>query len=153
MSPQEDFVHVYTGPGPAPPQAAWPGTSTVSGEFFGNAKGDRIYTEGLIIDKLRKDYPKHHLTVNSTFNCDILSWAKSRDDVSCTPHGDPAEGLAERSFVPPSRRYGDENGGGFADHVVFGVYDLVHNGNAFLVYIVDGFVGAFLRAMKAPKAL
>ena len=136
MPPLDDFVHISTdiGAGTASSHPAW----NVSGEFFNSSKGQRPWTEGLIVDSLRSHHPKHHLTVAPAFLCDLLAFGNARDDVAYFPHGETTEALIERLFMPPARRYGDEAGGAFANRVIFGCYDYVFKDNTFLVYIVEG---------------
>jgi len=137
MSPIDDFVHISTGPGsarPAPP--------SVSGEFLENSKGDRLFTEGLIVESLRRHHPKHHLSVTPAYLCDLIAFSKDNNDVTCLPHTG-TQGLRERIFLPPARRYNDDIGGRFLDRIVFGCYDYVFKGNQFLVYVVEGADGAF----------
>ncbi len=40
--------------------------------------------------------------------------------------------------MPPSRRYGDENGGRFVEKYIFGAFDYVFHGGKFILYIVEG---------------
>lgn len=136
MSPLDDFVHVSTssGAGTGSSRPAW----NVSGEFFNSTRGERAWTEGLIVDSLRSHHPKHHLTVTPGLICDFLAFGKARDDVKYFPYGSPSEGLTERLFIPPARRYGDETGGAFADKIIFACYDYVFKDNKFLIYIVEG---------------
>jgi transitional endoplasmic reticulum ATPase len=138
MPPLDDFIHISTGSGAGVGASTSRPTWNVSGEFFNSTKGERPWTEGLIVDSLRSHHPKHHLTVVPAFICDLLAFANARDDVTYFSHGDPAEALMERQFMPPARRYGDKTGGAFADRVVFGCYDYVFKDNIFLVYIVEG---------------
>lgn len=139
MSPFDDFVHVSTSSHRASgPNDPAPG---VAGEFLENTKGARLFTEGLIADSIRRYHPKHHLSVTPSYVCDLLAFGKAHDDVKLFPHEDL--GLKERIFVPPARRYNDENGGAFADRVLFGSYDYVFKETQFLLYIVEGADGGF----------
>lgn len=92
-----------------------------------------------MVDSIRARYRKHQLTVTSANFLNLLAFADSRDDASYTTNG--SEELVERNFVPPLRRYGDEKGGQFGESVIFGSYDYVFKGNAFLVFIVEGYDG------------
>jgi transitional endoplasmic reticulum ATPase len=142
MSTFDDFIHISTGPAPGPGASTWPGSGSVPGDFFDNSKGLRQYTQGLIVDSIRKNHPKHHLTVTNGY-IDFVGFAASRDDIICTPHGDPTQSVIERNFFPPARRYGDENGGSFMSRAVFGCYDYKFQGTDFLMYVVTGAEGQF----------
>jgi transitional endoplasmic reticulum ATPase len=141
----DDFVHIS---GPA--ESAAPRTSLqpnwqpgVPNDFLENTKGARLFTEGLIVDSIRRHHPKYHLTVTPGYTCDLLGFANAQDDVTYFPHGNPTENLVERQFIPPARRYNDEAGGSFNSGVVFGCYDYIFKGKPFLVYIVEGSDGGF----------
>lgn len=125
----DDFIHV----------SARPGGDSTSEAFFQNTQGKRWYTEGSIVDSIHKKYPKHHLTINPAFKCDLLAFADAREDASYSILNQ-SEGLVERRFVPPSRRYGGENDGAFDEKVVFGLYEYRFDGDEFLVYLVEGSV-------------
>ena len=134
----DDFIHISTGPGPAPPAAnGW----SVSRDYFAKTQGERWFTEGQMVNSIRQSYPKHHLTVNAAWSCELLAFADSRDDTSYAPRSNHSDGLLERSFIPPLRRYNDETGGQFGERVVFGVFDYVFKGNSFLVLVVEGHDG------------
>jgi len=138
MSSNDDFVHIFTRPEAGPSS----GGRSVSQEYFNNSKGERVFTEGLVIDAMRRKHPKHHITVTPGYLCDLIAFADSSKDVTYLPYGDSNQALSERQFIPPARRYNDENGGNFVERVVFGCYDYTFEGNQFLVYIVEGGDGA-----------
>jgi transitional endoplasmic reticulum ATPase len=140
MSPFDDFIHVSTGPPPVSTTDGSPAPG-VAGSFLENTKGERLFTEGLIADSIRRNHPKHHLSVTPGYTCDLLAFGQAREDVTISPHG--AVDLKERIFMPPARRYNDENGGAFIDRVVFGCYDYVFNDTQFLLYVVEGSDGAY----------
>ncbi|KAH8808198.1 P-loop containing nucleoside triphosphate hydrolase protein [Xylogone sp. PMI_703] len=126
----DEFVHVTT--------TGVSSGSGVAGEYFANAEGKRIYTEGVIINSIRAHHPKHHLTVQNASACNLLGFADAHKEEASYKSRDVGQGLLERIFIPPSRRYNDENGGAFAENVVFGCYDYTYQGTTFLVYIADG---------------
>lgn len=128
MSTFEDFIHISTQPHPS--------RSEVEDDFLGNSKGSRQYTEGLIVDSIRRNHPNHLLSVVPSPACNLLAFGQARDDVKLSPHG--TAGLKERIFTPPARRYNDESGGAFVEQVKFGCYDYVFRGTHFLLYVVEG---------------
>ncbi|KUJ07990.1 P-loop containing nucleoside triphosphate hydrolase protein [Mollisia scopiformis] len=131
MSSTDDFVHILSGPNPSPSHPGWSTTQ----ELLNNCKADRQFTEGLIYDALVAKYPHHHVAVVPGYPTDFLAFGSASQDVTFSPHKEI--GLIERSFLPPARRYNDENGGNFADTVIFGMFDYQYKTNQFLVYIAD----------------
>jgi transitional endoplasmic reticulum ATPase len=128
---QDEFINISNGPHLG--TSAW----TVSGEFFENSRGKRIFTEGLIVDSIRNHHSKYHLTYSSAAMCDLIAFADSRGDTNYQLRN-PSESLLERNFMPPARRYNDDTGGAFSERISFGCYDYVFQGNPFLVYVVEG---------------
>jgi len=141
MAYYDDFVYIRDSSEPHP--ATNGGDSTVAEEYFKNTKGNRQFTEGFIVDVLRKKHPAHLITVTIAYSCDLLGFANSRDDVQYFPHGDVDESLFERQFIPSSRRYGGSSAGGIAQNVVFGSFDYVFEGTNFLIYIIEGSDGIY----------
>lgn len=139
MSSLDDFIHISMGPNPGPgPSPAPPGPASVAREFYNNSSAQRPFTEGVIVDAIRKKHPNYQLSVCLSYVCDFLAFADSEDNAKYSIHGDPKDVLAEKQFVLPSRRYGDESGGRMAERAVFGCYDYTYNGNDFLLYVVEG---------------
>lgn len=106
--------------------------------------GQRNYTSGVIATTIQKLYPKHHLTISSAGNMFVGLVASTTDLIgfaaaghaSAVLAGDEAGRILERSFLPPARRY-DEDGGEFADTVIFAAFDYVYQGKKFLLYVAD----------------
>ena len=91
-------------------------------------------------DSIRANHPKHHLTITSGYP-DLLAFGDASDDVTYFPHGNPADAMVVRKYIPPARRYNDENGGAFVQAIQFGCYDYVFKGQQFLIYIASGSEG------------
>jgi transitional endoplasmic reticulum ATPase len=148
MSSGDEFIHVSTG--------AFPNRSGSPSEaFFQNSAGKRWFTEGVIVEALRAKYPKHLLTINPAYVTNLIPFANSRDDTSYSSR--KGNDLTERVFIPPARRYNDENGGVFGENVVFGSFDYIFQGNVFLVYVItgaDGMLGKSINnyILVAPEA-
>jgi transitional endoplasmic reticulum ATPase len=138
MAPFDDFVHISTHPRGERRHGSGGG---IGEDFLENSKGSRQFTEGLMVESIRRNHPNHLLSVNPSRLCDLLAFGRTRDDVKVSPHGNI--GLKERIFMPPARRYNDENGGRFMEEVKFGCYDYVFKGTQFLLYVVDGVDGMF----------
>jgi hypothetical protein len=134
MSSHGDFVHISNvGREPAP---NW--STSISKDFIDHSSGQRIYTVAVITNAIRTLHSHHHLTISPGSQCDLRAFADASENASYSPHGDPSETLSLRQFIPPARRYNDENGGTFLERMVFGCYDYTFMGNKFLVYAVDG---------------
>lgn len=138
MSPYDEFIHIPNNP-PHPTSTTWPHAS-VPETFLTNTHSPRVFTEGLLASSIHASYPKHHLSITPTYQCDLLAYggSLSRDDVSITPHGDAGARLVERTFLPPARRYNDEKGGAFGGAVVFAAFDYVWKGVGFLLFVAEG---------------
>lgn len=139
MSHFDDFIHISTGAPPAP--SAWPGSGSVSQDYFDNAKGLRTNTEAFLADSVRKNHPKHHLTVIQW--ADFIGFAQSRDNVILTPSSEYPQPLTERRYSPPTRRFEENNNGEFHSDVLFGAYDLTFQDTTYLLYLVRGQDGMF----------
>ena len=146
MAPFDDFVHISTS---ASRQASGSGGPApgVAGDFIENSSGQRLFTEGVIADSIRRYHPKHHLSVipsyNGLYGCDLLAFGGAHDDVKVVPHD--SIGLKERIFSLPTRRYNDVDGGTFADKVLFGTFDYSFRGTDFLLYIAEGADGVYAK--------
>jgi len=129
-------VHVSTGPAPQ-------SFGGVGQDYLDNAKGQRLFTEGFLVDSLKRHHPNHHLSITPTSNADLLGFAQVTDEITCLPHGNPEDSIKERIFRAPIRRYNDEEGGTFVDVIHFGCYDYVFKGHQFLLYVAKGNDGPF----------
>ncbi len=138
MSSYDDFVHISTGPGHFPSEPPGAPPYSAADVFYKNSKADRPFTQGLMVSTFRQKHPKHHLSIIQGITCDFLAFGNSSDDVTYTTHGDPKDELMEQMFIPPARRYGDEDGGRFIQKVNFGAYDYTYLGETFILYVVEG---------------
>jgi transitional endoplasmic reticulum ATPase len=137
----DDFVHILTGPGPMHPSPS--SSRTVAEGFFHNARAERQSTEAFMVESLRAKHPGYHITVSPGYTIDLIGFAQAnKQDITYIPHGETNFNLVERQFLPPARRYNDENGGAFLERIVFGCYDYIYRGTSFLVYIAEGADGA-----------
>ncbi|PQE25727.1 P-loop containing nucleoside triphosphate hydrolase protein [Rutstroemia sp. NJR-2017a BBW] len=136
MSPYDEFINVTTHPIDAAP--ANPQNYTVPRDFYDHSTGKRAFTEAALAASIRLHHPNHHVTITYSGSSDLIAFASARDDASYTPHGNENEFLTERSFVPPSRRYGGDQSGSFFDYAQFACYDYKFKGNEYLIYIIEG---------------
>lgn len=142
MASFDDFIHVSTGP-TAGPQASSSADYGVPSDYFDNAKGKRWSTEAMMVDTIRQNHPKHHLTVAPTYSVNLLAFGDASPYVTYFPQN-PANIMALRQYLPPARRYNDENGGSFLEQIQFGCYDFVFKGQQFIVYIAYGSEGGMM---------
>ncbi|RDW88921.1 hypothetical protein BP6252_00953 [Coleophoma cylindrospora] len=129
MSPYDDYIHVSAG-----------GGGSVSGKYFEHSTAKRIYTEALMIEAIRTQHPKHHLTI--TGQIDLLDFAAGRADVSYQLR-EPKESHINRLYLPPARRYNSDGDGTWGQRVQFGSYDYTFQDMQFLVYTVEGRDGQY----------
>lgn len=131
MPPCDDFIHISTG-----------GDGSVSGTYFQHSEAKRVYTEALMVKTIRAQHPEHHLVVCGAL--DLLAFAKRRLDVECRLR-EPDLSHIDRQYIPPARRYNDDNDGTWSQRVQFGCYDYTFQDNNFLIYIVEGRDGQIIR--------
>lgn len=124
MPPFDDFIHISTDP-LAVPSSSSSADHGVPSDYYSNATGKRWSTEAMLVDSLQRHHPKHHINVTSDYALDLMGFGDASDDVSYYPHGNPDDALVRRQFIPPARRYNDENGGFFAHAIQFGCYDYI----------------------------
>jgi len=53
----------------------------VGQDYLDNSKGKRLFTEGYLVDSLKRHHPKHHLSITPTMSADLLGFAKVTDEV------------------------------------------------------------------------
>ena len=119
-------------------------------KFHQHSTAPRINTNTLLATALRKDYPKLHLTITSTWAADLLGFAAA-GQAYATPsatteqdalHGDassdplPSE-LKWRSYIPPAQRASDSHGI-LIDSVKFGRFIYTWSDHTYILYNVVG---------------
>lgn len=109
--------------------------NSTSSTWFNNASGERVNTDVLLVQTLRKDYPNLHLAVVPSYSTDLLAYA-SAGYASLAPIDSEKERLSWKIFAPSATRL---NGGRGAllDDVKFGKYLLDWQGKEFVVVIAD----------------
>lgn len=106
-----------------------------SRRYFEHSSAERINTDAVIVDSVRKDYPDLHLTVCPSRTCNILAFAAA-GHAGIAPIDNARDRLAWRDYLSPANRL---NGRGvLADSVKFGKYLLDWKNKEFVVYIVEG---------------
>lgn len=113
-------------------------------EYFHHSSGQRVSTDIVIVEALRRQYPELNLTVapvdGLTSSCDLLAFAAA-GHASVTPAEDSSDPvykpLSWRQYLPPARRL-DNAPGSLVSMVKFGKYMYKWKDEEFIVYIVNG---------------
>ncbi|OCK82529.1 P-loop containing nucleoside triphosphate hydrolase protein [Lepidopterella palustris CBS 459.81] len=117
-----------------------PGYDEVGREYFHHSSGQRINTDAVIIEALRKQYPELSVVVAPAATCNLLAFAGSGHALAAPIQDttDPVYApIRWRQYIPPARRL-DHGAGALADIVMFGKYIYNWNSHEFIVYIVNG---------------
>ena len=109
---------------------------SVSQEYFKNASATRIYTDAVIIEALRAEYPELHVVTVSTSNCNISGWAAA-GHAEITSIAKEKDQLITRYYEPPLTRIHGEPGS-LVDQVEFGKYLIKWQDMEFIMYFVSG---------------
>ncbi|EON62450.1 hypothetical protein W97_01672 [Coniosporium apollinis CBS 100218] len=113
-------------------------------EYFHHSSGQRVSTDIVIVEALRRQYPELNLTVapvdGLTSSCDLLAFAAA-GHASVTPAEDSSDPvykpLSWRQYLPPARRL-DNAPGSLISMVKFGKYIYKWKDEEFIVYIING---------------
>ncbi|SMQ50517.1 unnamed protein product [Zymoseptoria tritici ST99CH_3D7] len=103
--------------------------------YFEHSSANRINTDAVIVESLRKEYPELHLTVVPQGSCNILGYA-SAGNAGVAPIDNAKERLSWRSYIPPASRL--NGSGGLGDRVMFGKYLIDWKSREFVLYLSDG---------------
>lgn len=143
MSAFDDFIHISTGSGSAPPYPSRPVVSggSVSKDFFDNGQGLATSVETLIVQSIRNHHPNHHISIAQ--GADFVGFAAARDDITCTLSSPSNQTIIERFYFPPARRFGDDVDGTFFSQVQYGCFDYNFKGTDFILYLVTGSNGSW----------
>lgn len=113
-----------------------------SREYFHHSSGQRVNTDLVLIEALRRQYPHLELVIVPQNATDLITYA-SAGYATITPLEDPVKdpvygvGVKWRSFVPASRRL-DQGPGAFVEMVIFGKYMYKWKDLEFILYVADG---------------
>ena len=107
-----------------------------SREYFKHSTGTRIYTEAVIVDSLRAEYPELHLTVVPVWGCDLLGYAAA-GHASVAPIDNEKDRLTRTHFFPPATRLSGSRGA-LGEAIKFRKYLYDYNGKEYVVYVIEG---------------
>ncbi|KAH6042018.1 hypothetical protein HBI54_139980 [Parastagonospora nodorum] len=122
-------------------------------EYFHHSSAQRVNTDVVLVEALRKQYPHLELVVVPVGVTNLLAYA-SAGFAKATPLEDAVRdpvygvGLKHRSYVPPFRRF-DSGPGVFVDNVTFGKFLYKWKDQEAIVYIADGRDG--VSSYPAPR--
>lgn len=109
---------------------------SVSQEYYKNASAPRIYTDVVVIEAIRAEYPELHLITASVYSCDISGWAAA-GHAELTPIDKEKDQLKTRYYIPPLTRIHGEPGA-LVDDVQFAKYLIKWQDKEFIMYYVSG---------------
>ncbi|KAF1949137.1 P-loop containing nucleoside triphosphate hydrolase protein [Byssothecium circinans] len=111
-------------------------------EYFHHSSGQRVNTDAVLVEALRKQYPSLDLVVVPQGSLNLLAYA-SAGLATATPLEDPVKdpvygiGLKWRAFIPPARRLTDSPGA-MVERVIFGKFLYKWKEQEFILYIASG---------------
>jgi transitional endoplasmic reticulum ATPase len=111
-------------------------------EYFHHSSAQRISTDVVLIEALRKQYPHLELVVVPVGQINLLAYAAAglakaqplEDAVKDPVYG---VGVKMRSYVPPYRRF-DGGPGAFVENVMFGKFLYKWKDSEAIMYVADG---------------
>lgn len=111
-------------------------------EYFHHSSAQRVNTDAVVVEALRKQYPNLDLIVVPQGSLNLLAYASAGfasftplDDAVKDPVYGPA--LKWRMFAPPARRL-DNGPGAMIERVMFGKYLYKWKDQEFILYIANG---------------
>jgi len=112
-------------------------------EFYHHSSGQRIYSDAVMVEAIRREYPKLNLTIVPMAIgmglCDLLSYATETGKAMFSPIVNAKDSittpLSWQYYIPPARRSG--GGGAFAEKVIFGKFKYSWNSTEFILYVVS----------------
>lgn len=118
-------------------------------EFYQNSQGQRINSDAVIAEALRKRFPELHLTIFPVYNCNLLGFTSS-GQARAVPL-DAEDGLSQtlkwRMYVSSARRF-DGQGGYVYDVVKFGKYLYTWKEQEFILYVVEDGIGQYTNVVN-----
>ena len=129
-------MHTHINDLPVRPTKACDG---VYREFYHESTGERVNTDTVIVEAIRKQYPDLHLTITSQYRCDLLGYAASGHAQAVPTDADDSTSatLKWKIYSPPARR-SDKSMGAILESVQFGKYFYTWKDHEYIVYVVNG---------------
>lgn len=111
-------------------------SKSVARKWFQHATAPRVYTNAVMVDAIRAEYPQLHLTVVPPISCDLVSWAAA-GHAGLAAIDKESDRLRVQNYHPPATRVGGQRGV-VAEEVVLGKFLLDWKGKEFVVFIQSG---------------
>ncbi|KAH7406317.1 P-loop containing nucleoside triphosphate hydrolase protein [Phaeosphaeria sp. MPI-PUGE-AT-0046c] len=111
-------------------------------EYFHHSSGQRINTDAVLVEALRKQYPHLELVVVPMGVTNLLAYAGA-GHAKATPLEDAVHdpvygvGVKWRSYMPPYRRF-DGGPGAFVENILFGKFMYKWKDQEAILYVADG---------------
>lgn len=110
-----------------------------SREWFKNASAQRVNTNAVIVESLRKEYPELHLTIVPAYGNNILAYAAA-GFCGIAPIDKESDRMVWRDYLAPANRL-HGGAGVLVDEIKFAKYLLDWQGKEYVMYVVDGLDG------------
>lgn len=110
--------------------------SETARQYFEHSSGQRINTDAVVVEALRREHPGLHLTVVPQYTCNLLGYAAT-GAATATPIDHEKDRLTHRQYVEPPRRL-DGLKDGIAEVVLFGKFLYKVGGREFVLYVANG---------------
>ncbi|GAB7355805.1 hypothetical protein MBLNU459_g6481t1 [Dothideomycetes sp. NU459] len=104
--------------------------------YFEHSSAQRVNTDIVLVEALRREYPKLHLSIVPEGKCDLISFA-SAGNAALAPIDKETDRLSWRTYHEPARRL-DGSKESLREIVLFGKFLLEWKAKEFVVYIADG---------------
>ncbi|KAH9843260.1 ATPase family associated with various cellular activities (AAA) [Teratosphaeria destructans] len=104
--------------------------------FYEHTSAPRVFTDSVIVEALRSEYPNLHLTVVPRGQCDLFAYAGA-GNASLASIDNEKDRLTWRTFVPARTRLSGPQGT-LTDIVQFGKYLLDWQGKEYVLLYVNG---------------
>jgi transitional endoplasmic reticulum ATPase len=107
-------------------------------EYSRHSSAQRVNTDEVMLEAIKEQYPKSHVTVSPEYGCNLLGYAAAGHALA-VPITDTKESLSSkwRGYAPPAKRL-DGGMGGLYDRTFFGKYQYAWRDHEFILYFVDG---------------
>lgn len=120
----------------AGPPSSVPFHNETARTFYDHSSANRVNTDVVLVEALRREYPQLHLTIVPVFTCNLLAFASS-GDAAVIPADSAKDRLVWTSYAPPSRRLDGLNDRLYTN-IKFGKFILEWKNREYVLFIADG---------------
>jgi transitional endoplasmic reticulum ATPase len=104
--------------------------------YYEHTSAQRVYTDSIIAEGLRAEFPNLHLAVVPRRSCDLFAFARA-GHASISSLDKEKDRLSYRTFIPSASRLSSPRGV-LADDIKFGRYMLDWQNKEYILVFVDG---------------